>query len=60
MSARWVARTDGIASLMNIGNILGEPEHVDRIDVTLTGLAAEVAAQATEYPALFGETRARS
>lgn len=58
MSARWVARTDGIASLMNIGNILGEPSEVERIDVSLTGLGAEIASHAMEYPALFGEQRA--
>ncbi len=59
MSARWVARTDGIASLMNIGNILGEPASVERIDVSMTGLGAEIASHAMEYPALFREHRTR-
>lgn len=54
LSETFVAQTDGIASLMNIGNIQGQPDRVERIQVTLTGLCAELARGSWEYPALFG------
>lgn len=57
LSATFVAQNDGIASLMNIGNIHGEPVRVDRIDVTFTGICGETARASMEYPPLFAATR---
>jgi asparagine synthetase B (glutamine-hydrolysing) len=56
LSAAFVAQTDGIASLINVGNIAGQPERVERIAVTLTGLCGELARYANEHPLLYGST----
>lgn len=62
LSETFVAQNDGLASLYNIGNIQGSPDHIDRIAVTFTAMCAEAARGPYSQPYLIapGATAART
>ena len=39
----FVTQNDGLASVMLVSNILGQPDRIDRLAVTLSGLGGEIA-----------------
>jgi hypothetical protein len=43
LSRQFVSQTDGLASLIYLGNIHGQPSRIDRLEVTLAALAGESA-----------------
>jgi asparagine synthase (glutamine-hydrolysing) len=43
LSQTFVAQNDGLASLYNVGNIQGQPDRVERLEVTFTAMCAEAA-----------------
>ena len=54
LSTEFVTQTDGMASLINIGNILGQPRRVNRLAVSLAGLSGE-SARAADGPSYLSE-----
>jgi asparagine synthase (glutamine-hydrolysing) len=43
LAPEFVSQSDGLASLFNVGNIQGQPPHVDHLAVTLSAMCAESA-----------------
>lgn len=54
LSETFVAQNDGLASLFNIGNIQGQPDRVEHLEVTFTAMCAEAARAPHGAPYLTG------
>ncbi|MHB8458861.1 MAG: hypothetical protein ACYDAK_11875 [Candidatus Limnocylindrales bacterium] len=53
LTEEFVVQNDGLASLINLGNIFGQPSRIDRLAVSLTALTGESAREAFTPPYLF-------
>jgi hypothetical protein len=54
ITREFVLQTDGLASIFLVGNIQGQPEHVDTLEVTLSAMCAESARARGDHEFLCG------